>query len=47
VPHFSWLEGNDDARNLTGNLSATISETGNLLYSMYLQAQKDKAAKLS
>ncbi|MEB3316140.1 MAG: hypothetical protein VKK32_08020 [Candidatus Melainabacteria bacterium] len=48
VNSFSpWLEGNDDARNLTGNLSATISETGNLLYSMYLQGQKYKAAKLS
>jgi hypothetical protein len=46
VNSFSpWLEGNDDARNLTGNFSATISETGNLLYSIYLQAQKDKAAK--
>jgi hypothetical protein len=44
-----WLEGNDNARNLTGNFSATISETGNLLYSIYLQAQKEKekAAKLS
>jgi hypothetical protein len=42
-----WLEGNDDARNTAGNFSAAISEFGNFVYSIYLQAQKDKAAKLS
>jgi hypothetical protein len=42
-----WLEWNDDARNTAGNFSAAISEFGNFVYSIYLQAQKDKAAKLS
>jgi len=45
VNSFSpWLENNRAAVDTSGNISAAISETGNFLYSLYLQEQKDKEA---
>lgn len=45
VNSFSpWLENNRAAVDTSGNISAAISETGNFIYSTYLQEQKNKEA---